>query len=120
MSYDSLDSVFYLLIAVVFGIGVFFDTATVRKIREICPASLDDGSYRMYVHSMAFDAKVPLPLRRRYVAGLAIIAFSQLLMVLQCHIEGELNTMVFALFFASLMTYFTIMSFARYLRSLRA
>jgi len=120
MPYDSLDSLFYLLIVVTFGAVFYFDAATVRKIREICPAYLDDVSYRMYAHSMAFDAKVPLPLRRRYVAGLAIIAFSQLLMVLQCHIEGEPNAMVFALFFASLMTYFTIMSFVRYLRSLRA
>lgn len=119
MSYDSLDSVFYLLIAVVFGIGVFFDTATVRKIREICPASLDEGSYRMYVHSIVFDARVPLSLRRKYVAGLAIIAFSQFLMALQCYIEGNFNAVVFALFFAALMTYFTIVSLVRYLRSLR-
>uniref|UniRef100_B8DJS9 Uncharacterized protein n=1 Tax=Nitratidesulfovibrio vulgaris (strain DSM 19637 / Miyazaki F) TaxID=883 RepID=B8DJS9_NITV9 len=119
MSYDSLDSVFYMLSAIIFVIGGFFDTATVRKIREICPASLDDGSYRMYVHSIAFDARVPLSLRRQYVAGLAIIAFSQFLMVLQFYIEGNSNAMVFALFFASLMTYFTIVSLVRYLRSLR-
>lgn len=119
MPYDSLDSLFYLLIVVTLGAGFYFDAATVRKIREICPAYLDDVSYRMYAHSMAFDAKVPLPLRRRYVAGLAIIAFSQFIMVLQFYVESNFNAMVFALFFASLMSYFTIVSLVRYFRSLR-